>query len=288
MSAFDPILVPLDGSVIAAQSLECAGWLAGELRARLHVLGAGHPVLPPKEALERLRVPERLWQDVLLHQSESIPEQAVLDLAHRCEAGLIVMSARGRSAEKGEHEPLLGHVTVSVIEGTDVPVLVLPPGYRESLPWTKAVVPISGESPADEALAVAVRLACELDLELTVVHVVGTEGGLAAQTRYADALHHEYANRLGELVERALSDCDRRDARRITDVVLRRGDVATALLETIEEREASLVVVGWHARFAPGRALILKTLLERLSCPALLVKAPPRPPFRLAVGDALK
>ena len=291
MSAFDPILVPLDGSATAAVSLGCAGWLAERLPAALHVVSAGYPTIPAREELRRLRVPEDLWSSVLLHQSEHFPEHAVLDAAQRCGARLIVMTARGESAEEGEHNPSpLGHVTTSIIESADVPVLVLPPAYQERLPWTTALVPISGEARADEALAVAVGLGNELGLELTVAHVMGAgdkDMGLVAEMRYADAAHHEYAGRLDELVERALSHCDRREARCIRNVTLRRGDVATVLLEVIEERKSSVVVIGWHARFSEGRARILKALLHGVRCPLLLVKAMPPRPFELKVGGAL-
>ncbi len=291
MSAFDSILVPLDGSAAAAESLGCAGWLAERLPATLHVVSAGHPTIPAREDLRRLRVPEDLWSSVLLHQSEHFPEQAVLDAAKRCGARLIVMRAHGESAEEGEHNPSpLGHVTASIIESADVPVLVLPPAYEERLPWTTALVPISGEAPADQVLAIAVRLGNSLGLELTVAHVMsfGEAGtGLAGEARYADAAHHEYSCRLNELVERALSHCDRREAKCIRDVLLRRGDVAAMLLNVIEEREVSVVVIGWHACFSGGRAQILKALLHRVSCPLLLVKAAPPPPFDLKVGSAL-
>lgn len=292
MSAFDPILVPLDASATAARSLGCAGWLAERLPATLHVLSAGHTASPAREELRRLRVPEQLWASLLLHQAESFPERAVLDAVKQCGARLIVMTARGESAEEREDDRSpLGHVTASIIESTDVPVLVLPPAYQERLPWTTAIVPISGEAPADEALTVAVHLGNELGLELTVAHVMsfGDEGkGLVAETRYADAAQHEYPGRLHELVERALSHCDRREARCIVEVVLRRGDVARRLLEVIEERHASVVVIGWHARFFADRAQVLKALLRRVSCPVLLVKAAPPPSFELKVGDALK
>lgn len=293
MSAFDPIVVPLDGSAAAVKGLRCAAWLAANLSATLHIVSARRAPLPPQDALRRLRVPDNLWGSVLLHQSERFPEQAVLDVATRCGAGLIVMTARGRSSEEREGEgPLLGHVTASIVENANVPVLVLPSAYRERLPWTTVLVPISGEAQADAALTIAVRLGHELDLELTVVHVMSLaarrKGGLAAEARYADALHHEYPCRLDELVERALSHCDRQQAECIKEVLLRRGDVATALLEVVEERKASVVVVGWHARFTARRARILKALLDGVSCPLLLVRAEPPPPFELRVGEVLE
>src|SRR5690606_38577396 len=122
MSTFDPILVPLDGSATAARSLGCAGWLAERLPASLHIVSAGYPPAPSREELRRLRVPEKLWTNLLLHQSECSPEDVVLEVAERCGARLIVMTARGESAEEEPDGPLLGHVTVSIIESTDIPV----------------------------------------------------------------------------------------------------------------------------------------------------------------------
>ena len=40
MTMFSSLLVPLDGSPMAARSFECAAWLAQRLEARLHVLTA--------------------------------------------------------------------------------------------------------------------------------------------------------------------------------------------------------------------------------------------------------
>lgn len=293
MSSFDPILVPLDGSAAAARALGCAIWLADALGATLHVLSAGHPWLSAREELRRLRVPRKHWPRILLHQADAFPEQAVLDAVERYGVRLIVMAARGMGADRQEQEgdgTPVGQVTVSVIESSDVPVLVLPYAYRVRLPWKTALVPISGEPQADEALAVAVRLGNELDLALTVAHVVGVRAdgaGLLAETRYADAAHHEYPARLDRLVERALAGSGRREARCIRDVVLGRGDVASTLLEAIEERKAGVIVIGWHARLLAGHAQVLRALLRGMSCPALLMRASPAPPFELKVGVKL-
>lgn len=290
MSSFDSILVPLDGSVDSAKSLGCATWLAERLKATLHVLSAGHPELPARDELRRLQVPEAHWPNIMLHQAETFPEQAVLDAAERYAARMIVMAARGESAaEPREPDELsLGHVTRSVLENTEAPVLVLPSAYRQRLPWTTALVPISGDPRADEALTVAVRLSNELGLWTTVVHVLdgGDEAGLAA-TRYADSAHHEYPDRLEELVRHGLSACGRDEAKCIADVALLRGDVADELLNLVEDRKADLVVIGWRGRFYAGHAQVVRALLARSTVSLLFVKASRSAPFKLKVGDEL-
>lgn len=295
MNPFPSILVPLDGSATAAGSLGVATWVAARLGARLHILSATAQTLPARAELERLRVPEEYWPHIELHQAPAYPEESILAAIARHGARLVVMTARGETAEMPETahpDPLkiVGHVARAVIEQSPVPVLLLPPAYRERLPWERALVPVSGEIEADEALTLAVRLADALDIKVHVAHVAGAkEGGegLAAAARYADAPHHEYPGRLEELVNRALPQCTREECRRIEDVALARGDVAEELLKRIDEKGISLLVVGWHGRFMTGHARVLKHLVQVVTCPVLLVKPARRAPFKLKVGEEI-
>jgi nucleotide-binding universal stress UspA family protein len=230
---------------------------------------------------------------ITLHQAPAYPADAILSALARFDVGLVVMTARGEGAEAAAkaQDPgrIVGHVTRAVIERSPVPVLLLPPGYREALPWRRALVPLSGEAEADEALVLAVRLAGALDLQVCVAHVadVGDEG-LAARTRYADALHHEYPGQLEELVGRLLPHCRPEEVGRIQDVMLCYGEVAGQLLERIERQRISLLVVGWHGRFEAGRARVLKHLLLTVTIPILLVKPAARAPFRLRIGKEIE
>jgi nucleotide-binding universal stress UspA family protein len=297
MSLFRAILVPLDGSRIAARSLGCAVWLATRLGARLHVLSATPHERPAREVLTLLQVPEAHWPLITLHQAPAYPEEAILEAVARYDVSLVILTASGEGAETPAAAPepdadlVVGHVTRVVIERSPSPVLLLPPAYREALPWERVLVPVSGEPEADDALALGVRLADALDLEVQVAHVadaVAGDEGLAARARYADALHHEYPRQLEELVTRALPQCSPSECRRVTDLALCHGDVATELLELIEGRRISLLVVGWRGRFMTGRARVVKHLVQVITQPILLVKPEPRMPFRLKVGEAME
>lgn len=295
MSVFASILVPLDGSRIAARSLGCATWLTARLGARLHILSATPHERPARDELTRLQVPEQHWPLITLHQAPAYPEEAILAALARHAIELVVMTAGGRTAETPASEDAdaagpLGHVTRAIIERSPTPVLLLPPHYREALPWQRALVPVSGEIEADEALALAMRLANALALEVHVAHVADADGdeSLEARARYADALHHEYPQQLEELVRRALPHCAPEECRPIADIVLCHGDVAAELRSLIERKRASVLVAGWHGRFMTGRAHVLKQLLEAITTPVLLVKPAARGPFRLKVGEALE
>lgn len=295
MKPFSSLLLPLDGSRTAARSLGVALWLATRLDGVLHILSATPHERPAREALERLKVPREAWPRITLHQARQFPEEAVLDAASRVGADLLVMSARGEAANGEGQEPdpfkLLGHVTRWIVEQSAVPVLVTPMRYRERLPWTSALTPISGEFESDSALGVALRLAVALDFVIEVVHVVGggqEAAGLAAEARYADAPHHEYPQRLQQLVRRLLPECGAAECRRITDVSLCRGDPGEELLRIIEEHGTSLLVMGWHGRFVRGHAGVVKQLLATTECPILLVKAARPAPFKLKVGGEIE
>lgn len=296
MSLFPSVLVPLDGSRIAARSLGCATWLTQRLGAKLHILSATPHALPAREALAQLQVPKEYWPHIMLHQAPEFPSEAILEAIKRHAVRMLVISARGEAAETDvsgqDVDPLkiVGHVTHSVIEQSPIPVLLLPPRYQESLPWKSLLVPTSGEAAGDQAVALAARLAAALDIKARVAHVTDGEAmdaGIEGLARYADAVHHEYPRLLEEFVTRALPQCSHAECACIEGISLCRGDVVSELGKLIREGGASVLIIGWHGQFMTGHARVLKQLLLNITGPVLLVKAPPAMPFRLKVGEEL-
>jgi nucleotide-binding universal stress UspA family protein len=289
MTFVSDILVPLDGSPEALESLGVATWLASRLAARVHILNAGEPP-PGADALARLGVPETYRAFVELHQVRGEAAASIVAATQRYQAGLIVMTARGQSVPApAEFGPIVGHVTREVIEQSGSPVLVLPPYYREALPWRSVLVPLSGEPATDESLTVALHLAQALDLRVAIAHVVEAVPPGGGTGRYADEAHHEFAQTLNQLVARACPTCTEEERSRIEAFHLAHGNVAEELEELITRDRASVLVVGWRGDFMVGHAQVLKALVQRIYCPVLLVKpVPPRQPFRLKVGEAFE
>ncbi len=288
MSRFDSIVLPLDGSPEAAKGVSCAAWLSARLGATLHVLHSGVAPLARAEALSGLRAEHAERATTVLHQTTDEPSRAVRDAVAEHAATLVVMSARGESASVGvEPERSLGRVARVLLEESAVPVLLIPVRYREALPWTSMLIAASGEPAADQALEAAVRLSNALGLRASVVYV--EEGGHRAGplARYADAAHHEYSERLDEMVRRALACCANEDCRCIDEVLVRRGDPADELLGELERRESSVLALGWHGALGATRAPVLSRLLERAECPLLVIREQARPRARLKVGDEI-
>lgn len=291
MKLVDAILVPLDGSALAARSLGVAVWLAGRLGARVHVLNAGMPAGESVPEVD-LGVSEKYRRLIEVHRVSGAPGAEILAAITRLGVGLVVMAAYGETGPSATPDPfrIVGHVTHEVMENSRAPVLALPATYEESLPWRSALVPLSGEIANDEALTFALHLAQALDLRVTVTHVAAAGMKAEAEGRgsYADASHHELAAQLNELIARACPTCSAEERRHIADLRLAHGDVARELLRLIEEVQASVLVVGWRGQFMQGHAQVLKALMARARCPVLLVRPGPRAAFRLKVGEALE
>lgn len=288
MSRFASILLPLDGSSEAAKGASCALWLADAIGATLHVLNATAHPLPAGDALARLRATGAQGAAcVILHQPWGSAEAAVLAeiAAHRID--LVVMSARGESAQANRpRSHWLGSVARAVVERSPVPVILLPTHYRESLPWTSMLAAASGEAVADKALEAAAQLAGALRLRVTVVHADYRAGASGARQfgGYADAPHHEVRHRLEELLRPALAGCAPDEVDCVGDVLRRGGEPASVLLEEVARHRSSVLALGWHGSLGPGRALVLKRLLDQAECALLLARGGEHPRARLKVG----
>lgn len=273
--SFDSILVPHDGSPEAAKALGCAAWLAQRLDATLHVITPAG-----------LQIAAEQRSRMVLHQTTEKPGSAVPRAIAAHAVKLVVMTARGESASAGvDPERRLGRVAEALIAESAVPVLLLPNHYHEVLPWTSMLVAASGEAAADQALEIALQLASALQLELSVVYCESPRTKAGALGAYADAAHYEYPQRLEELVRRTVSQHP--ECHCIAQVLLCRGDPAAELLAQIAQRASSVLALGWHGALDPGRAQVLKRLLEKAECPLLVVRQAARPSARLKVGEEL-
>jgi nucleotide-binding universal stress UspA family protein len=285
MTRISSILLTLDGSPASAKGVGCALWLAQTLGATLHVLHATMHPTTLEDAVARLLVPGAQRAEVVLHQVTGAPHMAVLQRIAEFGVGLVVMSARGESALPSM--PLtraLGGVAQAVIERCPVPVVLLPAHYRESLPWTSMLAAGSGEPAADQALQAAIQLAAELRLKVNVVHCHASGGEtVPVLGGYADAPHHEYSQRLRQMIQRGLEGCESA-AGCLGQMVLRQGEPASILLEEAQRLESSVVALGWHGAFGAGRAPVLKRLLDEAAFPLLLVREAQRARARLRVG----
>ncbi len=129
-----------------------------------------------------------------------------------------------------------------------------------------------------------------LDLKEHIVHVVDSETDETSATtlgRYYDQAHHEYLHMLNELVSSACALYSSEEMACIEGFSLVRGDAAREIFRLAKQRNASLIVAGWHGRFMTGHAQVLKSLCQTVSAPVLLVRPAAKPAFKLKVGEEI-
>lgn len=171
------IVVPLDGSALAAHALPWAVRLARAAHGRLELVWVGEeqrPGAPDERADEAERelgtLVARLRDEGLTvagHVTRDDAAHAVLEAARGSPAGLIVMSTHGRA---GLGRRVYGRVADRVLRATSAPVLLVPAtGDGE---WAAAgppvVVVLDGSALAEAALEPAAELAAGLATRLVL------------------------------------------------------------------------------------------------------------------------
>jgi nucleotide-binding universal stress UspA family protein len=191
-----PILIPLDGSALAARALPFAAHLSRITQTRLILIRAHLPNgdslsmrlrYPDESAVERASLERGLAQAELVdttdtlrraglhvepHFVEGPPATAILRTAAASGAGMIVMSTHGHG---GFGRWLYGSVTDEILRHADVPVLVVSAAVSGS--WsenqaTRVLVSLDRSGLSHEILGPAVQLATSLNAEIVLVSVV--------------------------------------------------------------------------------------------------------------------
>ncbi|SEV97566.1 universal stress protein [Natrinema salifodinae] len=140
---YDSILVATDGSEAATTAVEHATALAGRFDAQLYGIAVvdertayDSGIVDPEEAERHRRERATAWLEELEATAAAtdpavsvettvrsgVPHEEIIDYAAECDAGAIVVGARGRSSFKGA---LLGSTVERVVRAADRPVLVV-------------------------------------------------------------------------------------------------------------------------------------------------------------------
>ena len=277
------VMVPLDGSPLAARALSFASTLVsngcGDL-ALAHVQSSLSSDVSsdydPAQDVEKLRR-AGLRATSLAYRAPSEDVAEVLNLAIR-EAGadLVVMSTHGRG---GLGRSIFGSVADQLMRRAEVPVLVVPPRCAAS--WeaqrpSQILVPLDGSPLAEQALHHAAGLASLLDAEILLVRALST------------VLHARYRNdklilSCADFVEvedawRYLSNAAdrlRSDGHRVTIRVLI-GSPSVAIADAARTEGMDLIVMTTHGRGGFGRALlgsVADGVLQRTGVPVLFIRS---------------
>jgi nucleotide-binding universal stress UspA family protein len=266
MSAFNRILVPLDGSERAEAALRWVHLVPSQQVRLVQVCDDEQPDADAsarylEDVAARLCPPDRAVETRVVH---GVPAEGIV--ASAADADLIVMSSQGAG---GGGRRLYGSVADRVARHAPVPTLLVRGGHDPVVaePLRRIVVPLDGSPAAERALPLAALLGAILDAPAHLLSVSETAGdeGDAGRPREDDARARAY------LAQQAASLGDRDVA---TSTECAAGDPAGELLARIEPGD--LLVITTHGHGSARRwqiGTVAEKLLRQAPAPVVLVRA---------------
>lgn len=307
---FSTILVPLDGSHLAARALPYAEVLARGCHGRLVLFHAalsrvldGDPNVEVDTILEQDQLAEQLTRDGVPTTAQVVEGDAVPAIVHAADdlqADLVVMSTHGRG---GVDRILHGSVADHVLRHVSIPILMVTAGCSRA--WVRGrplriLIPLDGSAFAEEGLRPAFDLMQSFPAELWLLRA--TEERVAidalgfAHRELVSAADLEAARTYLEQVAAPFRRSDDRVA-----ITVEPGPADDAIARVVAREAIDLVVMATHGQGGLGRLLLERMAtvvtagrvplrlgsvaaasVRRLSLPMLLV----RPASIAQVGTA--
>ncbi len=268
------ILVPHDGSALAAVALPVARTMARIVGATLHILHVAESRLSPGDLLATVGLLPGQLGEATLNQAAGDPAETILETAVADGSFQIIMGS-GTGSQLPERP--LGHVAEAVLLGAPCPVVVVRP-ERGLAPWAlgRILLPHDGTPTTAEAFAPVASLAELAGAELDVLHVSAiadrpTETGSLAAPRYLDQAQHEWPAWVEEFMGR-LTCLGCMPAGLSLRLLMARGKPGDEILRVARVRQADLIALAWHGCLGSERATVLKAILAAAPCPILVLR----------------
>jgi nucleotide-binding universal stress UspA family protein len=291
------ILVPLDGSVLAEQSLPVAKRLARAENARLLIVRVvGAAPHEPDPATRDVWAQDYLAGDYLNHIARRIrteagteaetsllkgdPGAGILDAVRRQRPSMVVMTTHGRS---GLGRWLFGSTTDKVLRHSDAPVVVVPPAIRSRKPGEtfhapRILIALDGSARSESLLETVRRLAEELRAEIALVRLVDDTPMSTVRTVGGAQVLHRGVDQDVERARQYLDGIAQRLRTTIPNVSVRcePGDPARRVAQIAEEEEADLIALvtrgrGGMARFFLGS--VAASTVRHARVPVLIARS---------------
>jgi len=182
--------------------------------------------------------------------------RALVSQARGRDVAALVVGARATPAGRRP----AGHVALDVIAAATTPVAVVPPGPRRRSTLERLLVPLDGTSSTARALEGIIEIACRHHVDVVVMHVRDE----ASLPPFSDQPHHEADAWEREFMARYCTAPLARGELRV-------GVPAAEVVAMAAEAEADVVALGWRQDLSPGRAAVVREVLERSRIPVLLL-----------------
>jgi nucleotide-binding universal stress UspA family protein len=253
--------------------------LADQLGAIVEVFHVALAGRPDHELWAQLHAGLRPEDEVQVRSNVADPASAILQVAREPTVQAVVLTTHGRSIEPGRS---LGRVAQDVIASTRQPVLLVRPEAgtgTEVAHLHRLLLPVDGAAVTAASLGPAIELARRIEADLDLLLVVSPDESMArgpgaiGAPRYVDQPHHEWAAWRGQMINHLAAGVGEQPSDLRIQAFLAVGDVAAEITRFAAERCSDALVLVRHSHLEDGRARVLRTVLECLPCPALLLAA---------------
>lgn len=294
---FKKIIVPLDGSPLAEQTLTFLPRFASPLQTHLDLVSVLQPWVyalgmteaTPISVINDLR---EQWQIYLNEQEVTLQSQGysvkshilegdvaneILALAESEGSDLIAMSTHGRS---GFSRLALGSISERVLQNTRTPLLLVreSSALQTSAPLKQLLTPLDGSNLAEKALPVAAEMAHQTGAELTLLRVIQAldehnKRLLFKSDAEAEESMQQWKTLSSRYLEQMAYSVYREGLKVHSEMLI--GDPDKIICETAESLPADLIVMSTHGRSGVDRWVygsVANKVLRNASCPVLLVR----------------
>lgn len=284
---YDRILIPTDGSDVAASAASAAVGLARQFDADLHAIHVVEtepfPVVfedvtaelaeQGRRALEAI---EERATDADVEATTTVIEdgrpvhRAVLEYADEHGIDLVVMGTHGRT---GLGRVVLGSATEQTLRESPVPVMTVHDDTTVGETFTSILVPFDGSDGAHAAVDHAFGLARATGATVHLLNVVDhgvVAGGDVNVGMVLDALEDSGERALETVAERA-----EREGVDIGDASVRIGSPFRSIVEYADEEGVDCIVMGTHGRAGIDRVLlgsVAERVIRQTSVPVIATK----------------
>jgi nucleotide-binding universal stress UspA family protein len=299
------ILVPLDGSRLAEQSLPYAMTLGRRLPAELVLFCAVSIPSDVQESLEKAGLrPDPLFEQLEIEASEYLEAMshllskvdlnfsqvvlrgpaadAIVGYAGQMDIQLIVMASHGYTAMKRWTH---GSVAERVLQSAPVPVLLVrakedeevTPALPEARACRRILVPLDGSKLAEQVLPTVIPIARALECEMALfrVPVAYTAGPLTGRWYLPQNSSFETADQNAQAYLERLASRIKEQGVEVSTVT-RVGPVAKSIVDYAEGHDVDLIAMCTHGRTGIARwalGSVADRVLRAGDKPIFLVRA---------------
>ncbi len=276
------VLVAVDGSQESLRALPLARTIGAQLHCVPYVLHVAAAPMPTETARAELGLDLPDLRELPLRLRIGEPADCILEEASGPDVQLLVMT----TIAAGNPERDLGSVAMRVALGTSRPILGLRPEVGQepsavALPVHRLLLPLDGSHSTASAVRPATSLARRLGASVDVLYIVPPSSssskkqrGSIVAPRYVDQPHHEWSTWENELKERLLVESAGFSPGADVGVHVQQGQPGEEIVRFARHGRYDAVVLVRRSRLEPGRAAILRNVIQHSPCPLLIVGGP--------------